>query len=189
MKIHKLSFEEPKRFKRYLKLSTATLLVIGATYGTIKVSQWFDTHRLVWQKPILIQTPVYVEKRVEKLISPEVKVVGTGNKKPHVFSLSKLSLRARTHYLEHPFVGDKLLDAFDNDYRIIELVSRESGLNMRAINPESGAAGLFQALPPEKMNCDLDDLDCQIEFGKTYIKNRYGSVEKALQHHDEKGWY
>lgn len=179
-----------KRFFLISKILVVLSMFIFTVIVAIRVSQWFDENRLVWRSPVLVQSPFYVEKRVEKLISPEVKVVGNkSEKKTKVFRLSELSLKARTNYVKHTFVGDKLLEAFDNDPKIIELISRESSLNMDAVNPESGACGLFQALPCEKMGCDLDDLDCQIEWGKNYIKNRYGSVENALKFHDEHNWY
>ena len=171
-----------KKYFMILPIIVLPLLLVATTY---LISQFFDRHRLVWQKPILIQTPVYIEERKVELISPEVKEVV---KKDKPIKLSELSLRARTHYVKHTFIGDKLLEAF-GDIKIIELVSLESSLDMRAVNSKSGACGLFQANPCEKMNCDLDDLDCQIEWGKKYITERYGSVENAIKFWEQHGYY
>jgi len=100
----------------------------------------------------------------------------------------ELSSRAKKHTDRYPDIASKLLSKF-GDLEIIELVSKESGLNPKAINKNSGACGLFQAYPCSKLPCDLDDVDCQIEWGFNYISKRYGSVKKALEFHNEKGWY
>jgi hypothetical protein len=70
-----------------------------------------------------------------------------------------------------------------------ELIAREASFNPSAINPTSGACGLPQALPCSKMDCDLTDIDCQLDWQKDYIAGRYGTVTKALQFHDINGWY
>lgn len=68
-----------------------------------------------------------------------------------------------------------------------ELVQRESGWNPNAINPSSGACGLFQALPCSKMGGM--EIGNQIRWGLNYIAERYGSPSSALAHHDANNWY
>lgn len=70
-----------------------------------------------------------------------------------------------------------------------ELIARESGFNKYAINPSSGACGLAQALPCEKMACDLSDTNCQLQWIEEYVLGRYGSIDKTLYHHDIMNWY
>lgn len=74
------------------------------------------------------------------------------------------------------FTTDEALD-------IRYLVNGESGFNPMAINKNSGACGLFQALPCKKMPCGLSrnsiDVDCQINWGLHYIKNRYQTPRLA----------
>lgn len=50
-----------------------------------------------------------------------------------------------------------------------------------AKNSTSGACGLFQALPCEKMGCGLEakDIQCQIDWGYKYISSRYGDGRQA----------
>ncbi len=59
------------------------------------------------------------------------------------------------------------------------LVIGESTWNYLAVNPSSGAYGLFQSLPAEKMSSEGDDWATnpvtQIRWGLGYIKNRYGT--------------
>ena len=67
--------------------------------------------------------------------------------------------------------GEDQVEAFDN------LVTHESGWDPNAFNKSSGACGLFQSLPCNKMNSMT--IHDQIEFGFSYIKNRYGNPNKA----------
>lgn len=68
-----------------------------------------------------------------------------------------------------------------------KLLMRESGFNPKALNPTSGACGVFQSLPCRKMlSMDLQD---QIQFGFDYIKNRYGTPNNAWAHEVKDGWY
>lgn len=75
------------------------------------------------------------------------------------------------------------------------LVQNESGWNPRARNPSSGAYGLFQALPPSKMNSVGSDWrtnwQTQANWGLRYIKNRYGSPMRAFSMwmHRHPHWY
>jgi len=74
-----------------------------------------------------------------------------------------------------------------------ELWDRESNWRTDAANPRSSARGIPQAmtsLNPETQTPEwLSDPRLQIAWGLNYIMQRYGSIEKALEHHDEKGWY
>jgi hypothetical protein len=74
-----------------------------------------------------------------------------------------------------------------------ELWDRESNWKTEAANPRSSARGIPQAmtsLNPETQTPEwLSDPRLQIAWGLNYIMQRYGSIEKALEHHDEKGWY
>jgi hypothetical protein len=59
------------------------------------------------------------------------------------------------------------------------IVTRESGWNYTATNPGSGAYGLVQALPGDKMASAGADWrsnpETQIKWGLTYMNSRYGS--------------
>lgn len=79
---------------------------------------------------------------------------------------------------------------FDDDWLYVaELLARESTWSSRAVNPSSGACGLFQALPCSKMGCKLGDAECQLIWGEGYVLNRYGTFKEALEFHDRNGWY
>lgn len=74
-----------------------------------------------------------------------------------------------------------------------ELWTRESGWNVYAENPSSGAYGIPQALPGDKMaSAGSDwqtDADVQVRWGISYIDETYGSPCGAEQHENEFGWY
>lgn len=69
------------------------------------------------------------------------------------------------------------------------LVQKESSFNAVAVNPRSGACGLFQAWPCQKMKCEFGDADCQVRWGIDYIKSRYGNPSNAWYFHQRNGWY
>jgi len=70
---------------------------------------------------------------------------------------------------------------------------RESNWNYRATNPSSGAYGIPQSLPAEKMASAGDDWRTnpatQIRWGLGYIHNRYGTPTRAWAHSQATGWY
>jgi hypothetical protein len=73
------------------------------------------------------------------------------------------------------------------------LWERESGWNVYADNPGSGAYGIPQALPGDKMaSAGADwqtDADTQVRWGISYIDSTYGSPCGAWQHEEADGWY
>jgi hypothetical protein len=102
----------------------------------------------------------------------------------------QLSDKALNCVANHPQVASKISEKFgEYGQYAIELFSRESSLDQYIINPTSGACGLTQSYPCEKMKCDLSDLDCQINWGFNYIKNRYGNAENALNFHINNNYY
>lgn len=60
------------------------------------------------------------------------------------------------------------------------LINNESGWRTHAMNKDSAACGLFQALPCSKLGTSLDDVAGQARWGLNYISNRYGSPSRAL---------
>ena len=73
------------------------------------------------------------------------------------------------------------------------LWAQESGWQVTAENPGSGAYGIPQALPGSKMasaGADWEtDAATQIRWGLTYIKSLYGSPCGAWAHEEADGWY
>lgn len=77
---------------------------------------------------------------------------------------------------------------------LLELGARESSLNPQAKNPKSTASGMWQFLDGTRKNYGGSNVDWSDPYQQTvaaikYVKDRYGTPEKALQHWDEKKWY
>jgi hypothetical protein len=70
---------------------------------------------------------------------------------------------------------------------------RESGWNVHASNPYSGAYGIPQAVPGSKMSSAgphwRTSARTQIRWGMRYIRDRYGSPRRAWRHETGAGWY
>lgn len=73
------------------------------------------------------------------------------------------------------------------------IISRESGWNPSARNPSSGAYGLGQAYPPEKMKSYGEDWQTnpktQLLWMHDYMINRYGSITNAYNYWIKNHWY
>src|SRR5215469_5891842 len=73
------------------------------------------------------------------------------------------------------------------------LWAQESGWNIYASNPSSGAYGIPQALPGSKMASAGPDWQSnaatQIRWGLQYIQGNYGSPCGAWSHEQADGWY
>jgi hypothetical protein len=74
-----------------------------------------------------------------------------------------------------------------------KLWMRESSWNKYATNPWSGAYGIPQAVPGNKMSSVGADwrtsAETQIRWGMRYVKSVYGSPEGAWDHEINDGWY
>ncbi|QOL33928.1 CHAP domain-containing protein [Bifidobacterium lemurum] len=86
--------------------------------------------------------------------------------------------------------------AWDNDEdwdALVWIWNHESGWRWDAENPSSGAYGIPQSLPANKMASAGDDWKdnaaTQIAWGLQYIKDRYGSPGKAKEFWLAHNWY
>ena len=73
------------------------------------------------------------------------------------------------------------------------IVDHESDWNYKAVNPSSGAYGMFQALPGSKMSSVGADWQTnpatQIKWGLNYMNDRYGSPCEAWSFWQANNWY
>ncbi|MDJ0353080.1 hypothetical protein [Pseudarthrobacter sp. PH31-O2] len=76
---------------------------------------------------------------------------------------------------------------------LVKLWTKESDWKTTATNPSSGAYGVVQSLPAEKMasaGADyLTNYRTQINWGLNYVQERYGSPCGALNFHYANNWY
>ncbi|MEU6859365.1 lytic transglycosylase domain-containing protein [Glycomyces sp. NPDC046736] len=76
---------------------------------------------------------------------------------------------------------------------LLNLWERESNWNESAYNSGSGAYGIPQSLPGDKMAANGSDWQTnpatQIDWGLDYIEGRYGDPCGAWSHSESVGWY
>ena len=84
----------------------------------------------------------------------------------------------------------------DAEYQaLLELWDSESAWDVHATNPDSGAYGIPQALPGDKMASAGSDWQTnpatQIKWGVNYIAERYGTPSAAMEFKFDQGhmWY
>lgn len=82
------------------------------------------------------------------------------------------------------------VDDIDSAYK---LIMRESGCRVNATNPSSGAYGIPQALPGNKMASAGSDWSnnpvTQIRWMNSYVHSRYGGWSAALNFQIANNWY
>ena len=101
-----------------------------------------------------------------------------GNTDPHILAEAQLQWRGWTQ------ADDTCLNT---------LWERESSWNKSAVNPSSGAYGIPQALPAEKMASAGPDwrtsAPTQIAWGLQYLSDVYGNPCNGRAHENAYGWY
>lgn len=76
---------------------------------------------------------------------------------------------------------------------LVKLWTKESNWRWNAENKSSGAYGIPQSLPANKMASAganwHEDASIQITWGINYIKSKYGNPSEAWKHSEKFGWY
>lgn len=159
--------------RRWLLVAIATLLIILIGGNAVKIYS-----RKQKQKEQLLQETQQQVKELDSQLKEKEKV--------------RLELENKTKELEQK------LQAKANQKPVVRVASvttvpkteaeaklfiylKESGNRTNAINKSSGACGLGQALPCSKLDCSLDDYDCQDKWFTNYAIRRYGSWVGAYQ--------
>lgn len=188
-----LKFENPVTKPRIAK-ALAAVTLIGIT--SVSTYLFADNYTLNFRSPVILQNPVVVESRIMEEIkeaSPSVEVKESTPSAVVEEVSFQPSDRMVAHTAQQPGIYSKIKQYFGDDSLVMgEIISRESSLNPYAVNPSSGAIGLFQRYPANTLldDCpDLSDIDCQMKNGKKYIEDRYGDTKTALAFWDENGWY
>lgn len=140
----------------------------------------------------VVKETVVEEKIIE--VTPEVKKeTVTETKKEKLTNTQKPA--TKNEYQAYAY--DKVINLYlwsEEDYNaLVKLWNRESEWNPNAHNKSSGAHGIPQSLPANKMASEGEDYYTngytQINWGLKYIKERYGSPLAAWIHSERKGWY
>lgn len=175
-----IDFKNPRLYKVAIVVS-AVLGIVASTYI------FADKYTLQFRSPF--QNPLIINERVIEIEykEPVLEATESATIKETSYSPSQTLV---AHTQQRPDVYSRIVAMFGSEsMKYGELISRESSLNPQAINPSSGACGLAQALPCEKMQCSLEDVDCQLAWIKNYVNKRYGNIDNALAFHDSNNWY
>lgn len=116
------------------------------------------------KEPVIV---IKQERIIEKKKENKLSKVYDASVNPEVQQIIE-EVASKKGWIEH-------IDSWKN------LVAKESGFNPYAVNISSGACGIGQALPCEKMQCDLGDVQCQATWMATYIQGRYGDPTRAWE--------
>lgn len=172
------------KIKIFSILLLAGLIALFIFLFVALAKEYKDTHTFNFQSPIVLRTPVII-KRDMTIVSPIstqsgiMKAYAAEVKNPY----DVRSPKGIGWELVKSKWGTQEWGAFE------EIITRESGWHNWSINSDSGACGLGQALPCSKMGVELWDYEGQLKWTVDYIANRYGTPSKALDFHNDKGWY
>lgn len=146
--------------------------------------------------PNIKAEPIHQEKENKPVKVPSVTPTPTSKPKALKINLVKdveasevYGYETKTHIMDEMQLRNLPLVEARFGKEGTQLVFKESGLHNDSVNSESGACGLFQAYPCEKMGCELDDVECQLNWGETYITDRYGTPINAYKFWVSNGWY
>lgn len=143
----------------------------------------------------IIVAIVYISQPVQKPLSPcpetgcRVEYISRVDAAEPIVETPRYSKKTQQCIDKHPYVAERIKSILNDDKYAYDLICRESSFNPTIINKSSGACGLAQALPCSKMKCDLADVDCQLKWIGTYVEDRYGSFQEAINFHDQMNWY
>lgn len=172
------------------KLNYVGMLILGLLLGVLTTS-WLNnltTHNTFkWQLPIVLQSPLVVQKipdinLILKDSSNSAQTISSPSASPKQINMS---VEDKVRKLTMDVWGKSHVEA------MLNIIRSESNFRYNALNPNGGACGIPQALPCSKMGCGLTaaDVDCQLNWMISYIKNRYNDPIAAWNFHLWKGWY
>lgn len=195
--------------KKIIKVLLIVMIYVfifwGLSRGIEALIHKFDKREKCICEPTIevVKETVVEEKIIE--VTPEVKeksnVVTEDVKKEMVTETKEKILtntqKPATKNEYQAYAYDKVINLYlwsEEDYNaLVKLWDRESEWNPNAHNKNSGAHGIPQSLPADKMASEGEDYYTngytQINWGLKYIKERYGSPLAAWMHSEKKGWY
>jgi soluble lytic murein transglycosylase-like protein len=173
----------------YLSVLIGSILV-----NAILLNEFFQRYGV--QSPVVLRSPIYQKEIIISPLSTEkptslIPVEVANAEAPDVIPSEDANAEIDAGATE-PELKSLVLSYFPANERDAAdtLIFKESSWNPHAVNPSSGATGLFQALPWSKTGCDsTDDIKCQAAWGAAYVESRYGSAQEALSFHGRNGWY
>jgi hypothetical protein len=176
--VQSLVWQHPLLYRRSLKLALAVVLVMGV-YSAYRQTP----STLGWKMPsfgALELTPALTA--IEPIDGNDQQAqAGVGLLPPYGGPIDTPDAKSIARRMSDARFGTGHWAALE------KLWMRESGWNPHARNSRSGACGIPQALPCQKIK-DMS-VPGQIEWGIGYIADRYGNPTNAWRHFLSHGWY
>lgn len=184
------------RVARRTALAAAAVLAVGAVVATVSVAQLAAADQLV--EPTLAKATSGQTQRIGTLAevlelraahAAEVASVQAAQAAQAAYLLTPAGAQATAQSMAASQYGW----GDDQFSCLVSLWNRESGWNVNSYNADSGAAGIPQALPGDKMAIIAPDWQTnpatQIAWGLAYISSSYGTPCSAWNHSEGYNWY
>ena len=172
---------ESKGNVKYLYILLTIIFLPLLLLGFLKMNSFYTYNYLDFNAPLTWNWHKIVEVKSHQ---KEAKKVLVAAKKETI--LKNETANAKIIRLVNEKFGDhaeETLLLLQGESGVVDPQTGEWVYRYWAVNQSSGACGLFQAYPCEKMKCGLgpNDIECQIDWGYEYIKNRYGNSTGARE--------
>ncbi len=187
---------------KHFKVSSTIIHSASVERGTkiLRSKGVRGTVRYVYQVKVLKGKTIartLVAKKVINKAKPAVYIVGTG--KPAKLNIDVKAAQGNTGTVKGNMQFAQVYIAEKYNWNqtqfgcLVSLWNRESHWNHAARNRNSGAYGIPQAMPGNKMSQFGADWQTnpvtQIKWGANYISRRYSTPCGALEHSNSTGWY
>lgn len=189
------------------KGNKVTRVILALAFVTLclwGLNNFFNKYYLVnpvtFQNPIRLRGSIYPIKitgpELDQMIDEEIrKALETPTSSPVKGRENEVNVKTDTSYTKYKnsiYYGriiESLKERYQNWEAVAVIIGKESSFDPFNINPSSGACGLHQVNPCSKLPCELSDIECQLDWGKDYIGDRYGTSINALAFWYANGWY
>lgn len=183
-----------KKLTRYIVKSGDTLTGIAKAQGQ-KYTDLLGRNKQFWANPDLIHpgAKVKLTGEVREIPAPKKPTAKPATSAPQKPQQSTAASSERASASGSPKAyARSVLNATQFDC-VEKLWTRESGWNVYATNPSSGAYGIPQALPAGKMASAGSDWRTngitQVKWGLKYLNERYGAPCGGWNHFLANNWY
>ena len=178
--------------KKVLKVIFIIIIYVFIFYGIIKGVQYLLDNNKIKEEP---KEEIKEEPKEEIKEEPKEEIKEEPKEEKQVVKQQTKSTPTKSDY--QAYASDLVFNTYswteEDYYALVKLWTKESDWNPNSHNKSSGAHGIPQSLPANKMASEGDDYYTngytQIRWGLKYIKQRYGTPLKAWQHFQNKNWY
>ena len=174
--------------KKQTKIMIIIIIIISILLSSILII-WNLFDKKV--ENTLTMLEIQIEETTDKTTTTtkKVKKIKTNKKLTKKKVVKKVKTASNSEYQQYA----KSYGNYDDTQMscLINLWNRESGWNPNSYNKSSGACGIPQALPCNKISKSegSNDWKAQIRWGIKYISARYKIPCNAWKHFQKKHWY